>query len=457
MLKKKFCESETTVSRILSARRGRKFIYRFLLFCPLFAVAITHSFAQKASDAVLADITKPLSLDVRQRTFEFVWKKIADTFYDPDFKGVNWNHVREKYLPEVEKTADSDEFHAVLNWMVKELKDSHLSVIPPPKIKGAQHSVSQASIGVDLTWIEKQILVTEIEPESPAARAGMKIGDSIRSVDGVSVERIFQEFARANSHNTAGLLAQQRAIAIRRWLNGAPNSVVKLSYRDGQNKTREVVLERAVSKTHGAIKPIVRRRLNDGSGYIKIPIFAGKFVEQLNEAFRELASSKSLIIDLRGNPGGAAQFISNLAGRLMERDGSLGESRYRNKKESLTYKGTGSDAYKGAVVVLIDEKSASASEVFAGALQDLGRGKVVGTRSGGAVSLSLFETLPTGGSLLYPIAEFFTPKGKRLEGHGVKPDAEVERTRRALIENRDLVLEKALALASKRNEQTSRN
>lgn len=396
----------------------------------------------------IADSTQ-LSLDVRRKTFDLVWETVRASYYDASFKGVNWDGVRAIYLPEVERVADSDGFHALLNNMVKELKESHLSVIPPPKAKNAGGVSAQANIGIELELIEGQIIVTQVERDSPASKAGIQIGERLVSVDDTTVERIYQQFLKVQTIDSAELRATQRALSVMRKLLGAPGTKVKLKLYDRKNRVRQVILERMPSATHGAVKPATFRKIKPSVGYLQIPIWAGKLDKQLDEVFQDCAGCQTLIIDLRGNIGGVGALALGLAKRLMSHDGSLGELRYRDRKESYKFPGAGDQAFKGKVIVLIDAKSASSSELFAAGLQDAGRAAVIGTRSAGAVLLSLIKPLPTGGSMLYPIADVFTPKGTRLEGRGVIPDIEVKMRRQALTEGRDLVLEAAIALASK--------
>ena len=395
---------------------------------------------ERAGSAVAAS---QLSLDVRQKTFDFVWQKVSDNFYDPNFKGTDWDAVRTKYLPEVERTSDSVAFHAMLKRMLNEIKESHLSIQPP--------SSPQTGVGIDrLAWVEGKILVKKVEADSPAGRANIQVGDEITAVDGLSVEEIYRQSVHVMSFESRELRAQQRPIGVERKLRGAPDATVTLQIRDRRNQRRELTLKREAKITHGKLEPATFRKLTPAVGYIRIPSYwMGPLKETFDKAFREFSDCKSLIVDVRGNSGGELPLLLDLVGRLMGGDGSLGKLVYRQKEEPLTFKGAGEKAFKGKVVVLIDERSASASEVFAGGLKELGRATVVGNRSGGAVILSLIEPLPTGGSILYPIADVYTSSGYRIEGNGVIPDVEVKKTRRALIEGRDDAMEKALAIASK--------
>lgn len=413
------------------------------LFCLLF-FAFNNCIVLKAQErAESATKSGELTLDVRQKTFDLVWQKVADNFYDPNFKGTDWNAVRTKYLAEAEKTSDTVAFHTILNRMVKEIKESHLSVNYPGD--------PQTDVGLkSLVWAENKILVKKVDADSPASEANIQAGDQILAVDGLSVEEIYRQSVGKMIFESAELLAQQRPFTVERKLRGVPNSAVTLKIRDRQNKQREVVLKRKTKSTHGKLESTTFRRLTPTIGYIQIPSYWwGDLKETFDKAFHELSGCTSLIVDVRGNSGGQSSLLVYFVGRLMEKDGSLAELIYRDKKKPLAFKGTGEKAFKGKVIVLIDETSASASEIFAGGLRDLGRAEVVGNRSGGAVILSKIEDLPTGGSLLYPIADVYTSKGTRIEGNGVKPDIEIKRTRRSLIENHDIVLEKALAIASK--------
>ena len=422
---------------VLTTRRRRAPLLLLLFFAVSPALPVSAQERPEPSGGA-----SQLSLEVRRRTFDLVWQKISDSFYDPAFKGTDWHAVRAKYLPEVASTSDSAAFHGMLNRMLDEIKESHLSVNLPAS--------PQTGVGLDrLAWAEGKILVAKVEADSPAGKAGIRIGDEVVAVDGSSAEEIYRRAAHDMTFASPELRAQQRPLTVERKLRGAPGSTVKLQIRAPRKGLRELTLSRSVIVTHDKIEPASFRTLTPGVGYIRIPSYwTGNLRETFDEALQQLSDCTGLIVDVRGNSGGQAALTAYLAGKLMEDDGVLGIFIYRHKREPLAFRGSGEKAFKGKVVVLVDEHSASASELFAGGLQDLGRAKVIGNRSGGAVIASLIEPLPTGGSLLYPIADVLTPGGRRLEGVGVRPDVEVKRTRRGLIEGRDVALEKAVAVAS---------
>src|SRR5262249_55216879 len=151
---------------------------------------------------------------------------------------------------------------------------------------------------------------------------------------------------------------------------------------------------------------------------------------------------------LRGNPGGVGQMSCGLAGMLESAETSLGTMRMRAGFQNFAVFPQ-SGAYLGPVVVLIDEMSASTSEIFASGMQSLGRATVVGRRSAGAALPSVLEKLPTGAVFQYAIGDFRTPKGTLIEGKGVAPDIEVNLSREALLGGSDDQLDAAIKAINK--------
>jgi carboxyl-terminal processing protease len=179
-------------------------------------------------------------------------------------------------------------------------------------------------------------------------------------------------------------------------------------------------------------------------GYVSFNVFIGDAVAKFQAALREFHDTKGLIIDLRGNPGGVGSMAPTMADSLNTGAGSLGVSRFRYATQQFAFKGSGRDAYMGKVVILVDENSASTSEVFTGGLQENGRVTVVGTNTAGAVLPSLQAILPTRGVMQHVISDFKTPKGIVLEGRGVIPNIVAGPTRAALLSGHDVALERAV-------------
>jgi carboxyl-terminal processing protease len=174
----------------------------------------------------------------------------------------------------------------------------------------------------------------------------------------------------------------------------------------------------------------------------------------LEPALAELADTEALIIDIRNNGGGMEPGVNRLLKFLMAEPGPVAVITERGgQPRDWRHEGGGAAAYRGRVAVLVDDSSGSASEVFAGAVQESGRATVLGRTSYGGVLNSTTAQLPTGATLQYPHSDMRTPKGRRIEGAGVVPDIAVELRRPDLLAGTDTVIDKAvevLTAASKR-------
>ncbi|HKY04436.1 MAG TPA: S41 family peptidase, partial [Blastocatellia bacterium] len=191
------------------------------------------------------------------------------------------------------------------------------------------------------------------------------------------------------------------------------------------------------------------KRLANGMGYIRFNIFVMPLMERIKAAIRSMHDAPGIIIDLRGNPGGVGGMSSGIAGVLETRQASLGTMRMRTGHINFAVFPQ-KDPYTGPVAVLIDQGSASTSEVFSSGLQELGRAVIVGERSMGAALSSYFQKLPTGALFQYAIADFKTPGGVLIEGRGVIPDIAVKLDRASLLKGRDAQLDAAIAELEKR-------
>ncbi|HEX7597694.1 MAG TPA: S41 family peptidase, partial [Polyangia bacterium] len=170
-------------------------------------------------------------------------------------------------------------------------------------------------------------------------------------------------------------------------------------------------------------------------------------VQKAIDGFRT-RGAKAIIIDLRGNPGGIGAAVIPLATRLVSAPMSLGSIVYRDFTNTLaTAASLGVKPFAGRVVILVDEGTASTSEIFAAGMQEAKRAVVVGDTSAGAALGSIIEELPGGAVVQIPVADFKTPKGVSIEGRGVQPDRRVFETRAGLLAGRDVVLDAGLEVA----------
>ncbi len=411
--------------------------------------------------------------DLRRRTFDIVWRTVKEKHFDPAMGGVDWDKARETYAPRAADAKSDQELYVVLQEMLGELRQSHFSIIPPESYNHEdQNGVSNGSVGVDLRLIRGDAMITRVEPDSSASRAGLRPGFLIKQIDATTAERIVTTFAKSPERSELKNIRITRRILSA--INGDPGTEVKIIYLDGNDRTRETTLRR--EKLKGEMSPRLgnfppqytefeTKRLVVGSannsgrsgyiGYIRFNIFTTPVIEKLKTAISEFSDARGIIFDLRGNPGGVGGIATTIAGRICEKPGSLGTMKMRSSEMKFAFFPQ-MNPYTGPVAVLIDSMSGSTSEVFSSGIQEMGRAIIIGERSAGAALPSFFQKLPTGALFQFAIADFKTPKGVLIEGRGVFPDVEVRYDRASLLAGHDAQLEAAVEHLRKSQGQARR-
>ena len=390
-----------------------------------------------ASQAVDKPALDSHSANDRMEVFETVWKTINDEYYNYNPAFADWATVRERYRPGVEATKNDDEFYALLNNMLlRELHDFHTGFAAPNE--------QSRSNGLSVNEVEGKVVVVRVEPDSDAARAGVKPGMIVRKLnDKPSEERIAQMHARLGHYSNA---QSERFLLFSSFPGGPLNEPLKLSLERADGSQLDVVLARHLrSPTSSAL---LSQRLPSGFHYLKIQ---GAVVSPVDDQFkREFASFKDatgLIIDLRGVSGGNVHDVGlKIANYFFPAKVSFGRMVNRSGETPLFHTwsaGGGEQIYKGPVVILIDESVRSAGEVFALGLQENGRATVIGVQSCGCVADRESKKVKGGGVLLYSHLAYLSSKGRKLEGNGVVPDKIVPLTIVALRQDRDEMLEEA--------------
>lgn len=361
-------------------------------------------------------------------SFDVVWGRVAESFYDPAYAGVDWKAVRAELRPKILATTTREQARAIMNQALDRLGKSHFGVTGPLDEVSEEVPEGDAEIGIDLRILSGKAIVVRVEPGSPAERAKIKLGDELVSVGQVQLaDRIAAVSAKGGDSSLAPML-QTRAVAA--LLLGATGTQVTVGVA-GRSPV-------SIERTHlGKLATFgnlgshhVRydaRWLDDRTGYIRLSIFLDppRVVPEFGKDLEKFAKATGVIIDLRGNPGGIGVMATGMAGHLVsEAQKKLGTMHTRDATLDFVINPQAT-RYTGKVAILIDELSASTSEIFAGGLQDLGRAKVFGRRSPGAALPSLFETLPNGDRFQYAIADYVSTSGKVLEGNGVAPDVPV--------------------------------
>jgi len=396
----------------------------------------------------------------RLEVFDFVWRTVRDSHYDPKMNGVDWQAVRQRYEPKA-RAAHSDEvFYRLLNQMVSELKQSHFVVYPPQHLIARQHihgGLAEGEIGIVALLVNRQVLVTRVQEGSPAAQAGLHPGDQLLAINDRPIPDWLNELRnpwnlqfpnRPISPATERFLTYYLLLTL---LNGQAGTTVHLRYRNLADEEREIALTRQPVKDTtqplGLLPPLPlrleSRRLNEGIGYLAFNAFLPAVMEPVRKAIHKLRDAPALIIDLRGNIGGIGLMAGGIAGLLTDKEIPMGVIHLREGTIPIVaYPQPG--AFRGPVVILTDETTLSTAEIMAGALKESGRAVVIGRPTPGYALPSKLVQLPYGGLLQCVVADYRTPKGRRLEGIGVKPNIEVALTRNAFQHTPDPILQAAV-------------
>lgn len=309
------------------------------------------------------------------------------------------NIIKQKYVKNVPDSRLSD---GSVAGMVKSLNDRYSQYIPPRQMGTFKaHTLGEFSgVGITLGMRDKKVTVVRPLPGTPAMRAGIHKGDTILTIDGKSTAKL-------------SLAAASEKI------RGPKGTEVTLGIRRGKKLLTFPLIRATIS-----LPSVKAEVLAPGFGYVAVQGFnpnTGADVEREIMNLERKRRVKGVIVDLRDNPGGLVESAVEVAsvfiprGPIVSIKGRDGQPQIMNALE---------DEYhtRMKLVVLVNANSASASEIFAGAVQDANRGLVVGVKTYGKASVQTIEELPNGGALKFTSAHYYTPKGRLIDHIGIKPD-----------------------------------
>lgn len=285
-----------------------------------------------------------------------------------------------------------------------------------------QMSGSYGGVGIGLGEKDGTAYVVEVFPGTPAAKAGVKRGDVIRTING----------------KTKAKWTTDDVIKVVRGPKGT--SVNVTVYRPSTKGLVKFKLTREDIKY-----PNLKTSMKGNVGYIAMYEFNSTSAKDVADAIEKLKKqgAKGYILDLRNNPGGLLDQAVDLSS-LFVKDGVIVRVDERNKKP-IEYRATGNLLTEAPLVLLVNENSASASEITAGALQDYRRAKLVGVKTYGKGSVQTIEDLSFGGAVKFTTAHYLTPKGRAINGKGLTPDVVVKMNVEKMIADKtDVQLQKAL-------------
>jgi carboxyl-terminal processing protease len=389
-------------------------------------------------------------------SFEDAWQTINDTFYDPTFGGLDWAAVRKELLPRAQAAKTADDVRDVIRDMIGRLKQSHFELL-----SDSNSLPGPGMIPIEIRLLAGETVITRVVPDSTASRAGLRPGQVVLAIDG----------AAADTWRPAGAARDARARDQRHWENayralfGADGSTATMRVRDPGGQERPISLHRdAGSRNLLTLGNMVlrnptldaaRRKTPGGRevGLITFSMWMAGIKQPFDQAVDRFRSADALVIDLRGNPGGLMAMIAGISGHLIADKAELGTMRARGtpplkmsvNPQLSTEDGRRVTPFAGPVAILVDEETASTSEIFAGALQSLRRARIFGRQTMGQALPASTKTLPNGDVLVHVVGDFVTTDGKPLEGKGVMPDEAVPLTIAALAAGRDADLDAALA------------
>ena len=315
------------------------------------------------------------------------------------------DYIKDYYLEEYKEADFAD---GIYKGVVNSLGDPYSTYYTSEEYQKLIETTSGKYCGIGATVSQnyKTGIITIVEPfeNSPAAKGGLKPGDVISKVAGKEV----------TGEDISEVVTNMK---------GEEGTEVTLEIiREGKTEPFEVTLVRANIE----VPSIQSELMDDSIGYIRITEFEDNTDEQFEEALAELEKKnmKGLVIDLRNNGGGSLETVVNMLDRILP-EGMIVYTKDKNGK-GMEFKSSDEEKLTIPLTVLINGNSASASEIFAGAVQDYGLGTLVGTTSFGKGIVQSVLPLDDGSAIKLTTSKYYTPKGRNIHGTGIDPDVEIE-------------------------------
>ena len=324
----------------------------------------------------------------------------------------------EKYLKRIKSTINryylwNDQIdeeklkEGAIKGYVEGLGDEYTEYIPAEEMEDYTENITGNFVGIGIYMIADKdsgrVVVYYPIPESPAEKAGVKAGDQIISVDGTEYT--------ADDFNT-----------IADYIKGEEGTTVNLEVeRNGERIKFEIKREKINTN------PITIEMLENNIGYLKLPSFDEDTSKDFEEKVKELQSqgAQSLVIDLRNNGGGIVSEATDIADMLLDKGQTIISTVDKDDKKEITYSKK-STIFTMPITVLVNENSASASEILACSLKDNERAKIIGTKTYGKGIIQTLLSLTDGSGLKITTEEYYTPKGTTIHKVGIDPDEEVK-------------------------------
>ena len=379
----------------------RKLLKKKYIF--LFATSFSGLFLNNFAEATVLN-------NSYKEVIDHVWQIVYRDFLDSSgkFQKSNWINLRKEVLSKT--YSDSNEAYDAIRDMLSNLDDSYTRFLEPKEFNQMRIDTSGELTGVGIQIVKDKesddlIIISPIEG-TPAFDAGIKARDKILSIDDISTEGM-------NIEDAVKLIRGQRGTKVKlEILRGSQSFFKTLS--------REKIEIKSVSSK-------VNQTKNGLSiGYVRIKQFNANASKETRDAIKDLETKKvaGYVLDLRSNPGGLLESSIDISRHFINKGVIVSTVSKDGLKE--TKKGNGQALTKKPLVVLVNEGSASASEIVSGAIKDNKRGKLVGKKTFGKGLVQSMRTLVDGSGLTVTVAKYLTPNGTDINKYGIIPDIEVK-------------------------------
>ena len=379
----------------------RKLLKKKFIF--LFATSFSGLFLNNFAEATVLN-------NSYKEVIDHVWQIVYRDFLDSSgkFQKSNWINLRKEVLSKT--YSDSNEAYDAIRDMLSNLDDSYTRFLEPKEFNQMRIDTSGELTGVGIQIVKDKesddlIIISPIEG-TPAFDAGIKARDKILSIDDISTEGM-------NIEDAVKLIRGQRGTKVKlEILRGSQSFFKTLS--------REKIEIKSVSSK-------VNQTKNGLSiGYVRIKQFNANASKETRDAIKDLETKKvaGYVLDLRSNPGGLLESSIDISRHFINKGVIVSTVSKDGLKE--TKKGNGQALTKKPLVVLVNEGSASASEIVSGAIKDNKRGKLVGKKTFGKGLVQSMRTLVDGSGLTVTVAKYLTPNGTDINKSGIIPDIEVK-------------------------------
>jgi len=379
----------------------RKLLKKKYIF--LFATSFSGLFLNNFAEATVLN-------NSYKEVIDHVWQIVYRDFLDSNgkFQKSNWINLRKEVLSKT--YSDSNEAYDAIRDMLSNLDDSYTRFLEPKEFNQMRIDTSGELTGVGIQIVKDKesddlIIISPIEG-TPAFDAGIKARDKILSIDDISTEGM-------NIEEAVKLIRGQRGTKVKLEILRGSQSFFKILSRE------KIEIKSVSSKVNQTKNGLL-------IGYVRIKQFNANASKETRDAIKDLETKKvaGYVLDLRSNPGGLLESSIDISRHFINKGVIVSTVSKDGLKE--TKKGNGQALTKKPLVVLVNEGSASASEIVSGAIKDNKRGKLVGKKTFGKGLVQSMRTLVDGSGLTVTVAKYLTPNGTDINKSGIIPDIEVK-------------------------------